>query len=135
VSKQQLQAVEQSRDQLQSKITQLTTRISKARDLLLNGNLDPDDYQQVKITGEAQIRKLQAELEQLPDPGEKLGVLLNRYKSSLLDLAGAWQAAAADDQHYLLRYLFPHNVIFTHNGFPKAALSAVIRLVYREARL
>jgi site-specific DNA recombinase len=129
--RQQSQVSEQRREQLHHKVVQLTDRISKARELLLNGSLEPDDYQQVKMTSEDTIRQMQSELEQLPDTAKTFTTLVNRHKSSWLNLVEAWQGSSSDEQRRLFRYLFPQNIRYTDRGFPKVVLSAIISRVYR----
>ncbi|MES2277126.1 MAG: recombinase family protein [Bacteroidota bacterium] len=129
--RQQNLVAEQRREQLSHKIMKLSDRISKARDLLLTGSLEPDDYQQVKTTSEAMIRPMQAELAALPDAAQNLMALVNRYKSAWLDLVEAWQHSAFEEQRRLFRYLFPTNITYTAGGFPKAAIPPAIRSMFK----
>ena len=128
--RQQSRASDLRREQLHLKITQLTERINKARDLLLNGSLEPDDYQQIKIASEGSIRQMKTEQERLPDTAKHLTTLLNRYKSSLLDLADTWNSASFEERRRLYRYLFPANVTYTGSGFPKMAITPAIKRLF-----
>ena len=129
--RQQSLASEQRREQLHHKIAQLTDRISKARDLLLNGSLEPDDYQQVKMAGEDTIREMQSELAHLPDTAKSLTTLVNRHKTSWLNLVDAWQGSSFDEQRRLFRYLFPTNVNYTADSFYKTAIPTAIRSIFK----
>lgn len=78
----------QSADTRKQTITEITTqhnRVTKARELLLSGDLDADDYKTVKNDCDAKITRLEALLEDLETPASinHLNPIVNRVVSYL----------------------------------------------------
>ncbi len=65
-----------------------SNRLVKARDLLLNNDLDPSDYKTIKTNCEINIAKLERKLFDAGKIDPKMGELLNKAFKTLSDLEG-----------------------------------------------
>lgn len=123
--------VMKERERLSGNIIKLESRIDKARDLLLNGHIDPDDFQRIKINGQSEMAALQFTLNKLPNLDAKVNALINDHREQLLTLPTAWLAANAETKSRILRQFFPQNIVVRGEIFNKAAISPVLLRLFK----
>ncbi|RKR81895.1 DNA invertase Pin-like site-specific DNA recombinase [Mucilaginibacter gracilis] len=101
------------RETLVQKIKSLQERIHQARDLMLSGDLEPVDYQQIKIEGEAQLGSMQSTLDELPDLDLQLDDIFSQPKNTLPELSRAFKLADTEHKRKLTGMLFPGKLTYT----------------------
>jgi site-specific DNA recombinase len=107
-------------------------RLNRAKDLLLSGGLDADDYRSIKTEAEIKILTLQDTLSAIADPQEAVNKLLKRYDKVLLDLAFLFQKADTANKRKTIRSLFPENLTYTNDGFADKQIAEILILMYSE---
>ena len=107
-------------------------RLNRAKDLLLSGGLDADDYRSMKTEAENKVAVLLNTLSAMADPQEAVNKLLNRYDKVLLNLAFLFQKAAVANKRKMIGLLFPENLIYTSDGFRDGPLTNMMKLLYSK---
>lgn len=136
VFKQRSSGRQQRRQQIALKMETLASRLRKARELLLSGELDTPDYQSVKTEHEAEIGSLQTELDGLPDTDASITKLLNRYAARFLRLYDLYSGAVSGDRRRLVSLLFTKPLTY-HDGHFQAVpaiLSPAVAIVFKTAK-
>jgi len=108
-------------------------RLNRAKDLLLSGGLDADDYRSIKTEAEIKILALQNTLSTMADPQEAVDKLLKRYDKVLLNLAFLYQKADTANKRKMIGFLFPENLTYTSDGFGDDQLTSTLKLMYNGA--
>jgi site-specific DNA recombinase len=107
-------------------------RFNRAKDLLLSGDLDADDYRSIKKESEDKMTVLQNVLSTLSDPMEAVDKLLKKQEKMLLSLALLYQKASAVDRRKIIGFLYPENLIYTGACFEIKRLGDVLKLMYKS---
>lgn len=108
------------------------TRFKRAKDLLLAGDLEADDYRSIKEEMEAKIVDLQALLSSFADPLEAANKLLKKHEKELLDLASLYQGGGVIDQRKMVGILFPENLSYTNACLNVKCFGSVLKLIYNS---
>ncbi|WP_184546142.1 recombinase family protein [Mucilaginibacter sp. FT3.2] len=121
----------QNQHQLTSKqLEDQQTRLERAKDLLLAGDLDGDDYRNIKREAENKINNLNAALTAIDDPMQPVHRALKKYEKELLNLAFFYQKATVEQKRKLICLLFPGNLKYTDSYFDIDNTRDVLRIVY-----
>jgi hypothetical protein len=125
------------RKSIAAEINQLSSRLSKARDLMLDGAFDNFDYKSIKTETETKIYHLETKISDLAKStiGEDVKQLVPNALASLSKLDLLFKEASIEHQRFIVGSIFPQKLIF--DGFnyrtPKVneALSYIL-LINRE---
>jgi hypothetical protein len=111
------------------------SRLNKAKELLLSGGLDADDYRSIKTEAEIKILALQNTLSAIADTQEGIDKLLKGYYDKVLfNLIFLFQKAAILNRRKMIDSLFPKNLPYTSDGFWESQLAGVLKLMYNKAK-
>ncbi|MEO6521020.1 MAG: recombinase family protein [Mucilaginibacter sp.] len=108
------------------------SRLNKAKDLLLSGDLDTIDYRSIKTEAENKIVALQHFLAAIADPQEAVATLLKRHDKVLLNLAFLYKKANVANKRKMIGLLFPGNLTYTSDGFEDGQMGNTIMLIYNK---
>lgn len=118
----QIQALKQVEDQ--------QARFNRAKDLLLSGELDADDYRSIKRETETKTAALQQILFAMTEPLEVINKRLKKQEKILLNLSFLYQKATVAQKRKLIGFLFPENLTYTKDGLTGKRLGVVLKLIY-----
>ncbi|MBD1385938.1 recombinase family protein [Mucilaginibacter rigui] len=87
-------------------------KISKARDLLLVGDLDASDYRDIKSNCERQISIIEGKLVELSSRTHSIGPLLDKALKNMSNLPELYQRADSEGKRRIISSMYPENLTF-----------------------
>ncbi len=115
-------------------ITELNNRITKARELLLMGDIDGADYKTIKSDGENRIAVLEAKLAEAPvalvNPAEVAG-LLDKAVEKLTMLNVIYCKSDTDVQREIIGSMYPEKFTFESLQHRTAEVDFLFSLIYQ----
>lgn len=117
------------RSQVSRQIDMKRRRLTKARELLLNGGLEVDEYQEIKTAHQIQLEELQHQLDTDIDPTDRFGPPI-KINHKLAGLDEYYHRANIKNKRRLIALLFPGNMIFNDGHFDFRQLSSTLQLIY-----
>jgi len=129
--------VQQAGQQNQHKVAQKQlddqqSRFTRAKDLLLAGDLDSEDYRDIKKETESKIAALRELLSSFANPSDTVYKLLKKYDKVMLDLSFTYQKVNVAGKRKLITFLFPENLTYTGDSFEIKRVGNVLRLIYEK---
>ncbi|MEO3405460.1 recombinase family protein [Mucilaginibacter sp. CAU 1740] len=116
--------------QLTKQIEDRQARFRRAQDLLLLGDLDAEDYHEIKKETKVKIRELNEMRSLLSNPDEDIRQLANNREKLILDLSAVYQKANIAQKRKLIGALFPKNLAYSVVGFGDFEIESSIQLLY-----
>jgi site-specific DNA recombinase len=126
----QASSIKDNKKHLITEINHQNGRLSKARDLLLAGDLDPSDYKIIKHECEAKIDECEAKLSAVPQKQESIGILLDRAFQRICSLDALYQNATLEERRQIIGSMYPEKLIFQNNSYRTSRLNEAVRLIY-----
>jgi len=116
--------------EIREELEQINARMVKARNKLLNDELDADDYRAVKSECEKKSTQLESRLISTQRQDTNIEGLLKKAFETLAQLGQLWQEATAERKRQIVGALFPEKLVFDGNRFQTARLNEGARLIY-----
>lgn len=104
------------------------TKITKARDLLLNGDLDGTDYKKIKTDCERQVSILEGKLMDLSGKTDGIGPLLDRALNNISNLPELYQSADSEHKRRIVSSMFPEKLTFDGEKHRTLRINEAIRV-------
>lgn len=104
-------------------------RIVKARELLITGDLEPDDYRIIKSESTDKINRLEGQLSELTQNNSNIESLWDKAIGSLCGLAKVYEKGTADQRRKIVGSMFPENLTFNGFGFRTKRVNEVARVM------
>ncbi len=98
--------------QVSVQLDEVNKRLSKARDLLLTGDLDADDYRTIKSESEEKIHRLEAKLTASVTETTDIEPLLNKAISNISQLDVLYTSGSITQKRKIIGSMFPEKLIF-----------------------
>lgn len=127
------QSVRESRTQFINEITEQNNRITKARELLLKGDIDGADYKIVKSEAERKIATLEAKLvDKGTEPATISDVerIVEKAISVLVKLNVIYWKSDAEVQRKIIGSIYPEKFTFENLKVRTATLSEVFKIIF-----
>ena len=127
---------EQAKDQRSRKkglIAQVAAegeRITKARSLLLAGDIDALDFKTIKVESEKQIDVLEARLNEIKEDKTDNRLLVNQAVDYLAKLDKTYQEGPTIKKRQLIGSIFPEKLTFDGEIFRTTRLNEAVHLIY-----
>ncbi|MBC5862880.1 recombinase family protein [Flavobacterium turcicum] len=102
-------------NQLKTEIENTNERLARARNLLVNGDLDADDYRKIKIETEEKINRLEAKLTTGNSKISNIEPLLNKAVSHISQLSTLYEEGSTVAKRKIIGSIFPEKL--TYEGF------------------
>lgn len=115
---------------LKSEMDQIQTKITKARELLLSGDLEATDYKTIKQEGEKRLNTLEARLLATPAPERNIDELLNKALDVLCHLDKLYAEGDTKRKRNIIGSIFPEKLTFNGVKYRTTRLNEVVRLIY-----
>lgn len=103
-------------------------KIDKARELLLQGDLDASDYRKIKHDGERQISILEGKLMELTANTFHIGPLLQKALYNVAYLPNLYQEADIEEKRRIISSMYPENLTFDGEQHRTNRLNEAIRV-------
>ena len=130
---------------LKDELDQIQIRISKARELLLSGDLDAADYKTIKQEGEGRISAikqegegrisaLEARLFSSPAQNQNIEALLDKPLDNLCQLDKLYEEGDLKRKRMIIGSIFPEKLTFNGFYYRTTRVNEAIRLIYMMDR-
>ena len=122
------------RKALKDDLDQIQTKISKARELLLRGDLDAADYKTIKQKGEKKISALEARLFASPAQNPNIDELLDKILTALCQLSKLYEEGDLKRKRIIIGSIFPEKLTFNGFYYRTTRINETVRLIYMMGR-
>jgi hypothetical protein len=122
-----------TRSELLKEINKLTERLSKARELLLNGDIDGGDYKIIKTESEQKIDVLEAKLAEVAGnkkQAERIEPLLDQAIPKLTQLESIYCKSETYEKRELIGSMYPQKFTFEELQHRTAQTSELYTCIY-----
>jgi site-specific DNA recombinase len=101
--------------ELRNQLKEVEQRLAKARDLLLTGDIEADDYRIIKSESEEKIRRLEVKLTTMVKENINVETLLNYAASNISQLDVLYTNGSVIQKRKIISSIFPEKLTF--DGF------------------
>jgi site-specific DNA recombinase len=122
-----------SRSELLKEINDLNSRIAKARELLLNGDIDGADYKTIKSENEYKINVLEAKLAEavaVNSKAENIEPILRKAITKLTRLDTIYSKSTTSEKRELIGSMYPQKFTFEELQHRTAFTSELYSCIY-----
>jgi site-specific DNA recombinase len=112
-------------------LEQLNSRLSKARELLLSGDLDGSDYKQIKSEAERKIAYLEGKASDLSKGCASIEPLLDKALNSLTRLDKLYAEADTKRKREIISSMYPEKLTFDGISYRTSRLNEAVELIYK----
>lgn len=106
------------------------SRYNRALDLLIKGDLEATDFQEIKSQHEDKIQSLKKILDENPDHVEKFGLSIYNQGTQLLRLYDFYKSGNTINKRKLISLMFPSNITFNGLNFEAKQYGLAMQLIY-----
>jgi site-specific DNA recombinase len=122
--------VQEDKKQLTVQILEQESRLSKARELLLSGQIDPADYRAMKSEYEERLNKLQVKLTALGTQTETFDTLLNVGLDNLFRLNEIYHDGTIIEKRQVIGSVYPEKLTFDGDQLRTTRINEAVRVIY-----
>ena len=116
--------------EIRAELEQLSNRLVKARNLLIDDQLDAADYKAIKSECEKKITELECKLLNNNNTDTNIEELLRKAIQVLSQLDQLWEEATAERKRQIIGSIFPEKLVFDGEHFQTTRLNEGARLIY-----
>ena len=116
-------------DLLKKQLEETDQRLTRARDLLIAGDLDADDYRKIKIETTDKINRLEVQLTSQNISIKNVDPLLNKALSNISQLDKLYEEASTEGKRKIIGSMFPEKLTFEKNEVRTTKINEAIRLM------
>src|SRR5665647_604684 len=116
---------------IKTELEQLNSRLSKARELLLSGDLDGTDYKEIKAESEKKIAYLEGKALDLNRGTTSIVPLLDKALNSLIRLDTLYAEADTKRKREIIGSLYPEKLTFDGMSYRTSRLNEAVELIYK----
>ena len=121
---------ENQQSQTEKNISNQQLKFSRAKELLLSGDIDADDYRNIKQEIETKITALRRVLTENATSFKNINLKIENTENLMLDLFYVYQMASVEQKRMLIDTLFPEKLIYTIDGFHCPSLDVKFKSLY-----
>jgi site-specific DNA recombinase len=121
---------QEDRKQLISLIGEQESRLSKARELLLSGQIDPADYRAMKSEHEERLNRLQVKMTALASQTENFDTLLNVGLDNLFRLNEIYHDGTIIEKRQVIGSVYPEKLSFDGDRLRTTRINEAVRVIY-----
>ena len=115
--------------QVSSQLEEANRRLSKARDLLLTGDIEADDYRTIKSETEEKINRFEAKLAVSVKDATDIQSLLNTAISYISQLDVLYTKGSVTQKRRIIGSMFPEKLTFDGFGYRTTRVNEAINLI------
>jgi site-specific DNA recombinase len=129
--KTQTKALRDDRKQVLHQLTEQQNRLTKARELLLSGDIDPADYKTMKAEYEKKIAILEAKLNQFATNNDSIDKLLYTAVNNLSRLGTLYETGGIAEKRDIIGSMYPEKMTFDGNSLRTARVNQAAICIYK----
>jgi len=129
----QTRSLREERKDLTVQITEMNKRIDNARELLLNNDLDPADFRQIKTECSEKITRIEAQLSELNVQNEAwfdIRPIAVAAIEGLQEIDKLWEDAGNECKRYLVGMLFPEKLMYVNGRHRTGNMNRAAEWIY-----
>lgn len=119
------------RNEILNKINAFNAKVNKGRELLLNGDLDGNDFRLIKVESENQITRLEAQLAELSTQTFNIESILVKAINNLTNLVSLYQNGDISLKREIIGSMYPEKLTFDGSQHRTTRLNEAIALIYQ----
>jgi site-specific DNA recombinase len=116
-------------DLLKKQLKETDQRLTRARDLLIAGDLDADDYRKIKIETTDKINRLEVQLTSQNISIKNVDPLLNKALSNISQLDKLYEEASTEGKRKIIGSMFPEKLTFEKKEVRTTKINEALRLM------
>lgn len=116
---------------IKTELEHLNSRLLKARELLLSGDLDGTDYKQIKSESESKIAYLEDKALNLNRGTTSIATLLDKALYSLTRLDKLYEEADTKRKREIISSMYPEKLVFDGINYRTTRLNEAVELIYK----
>jgi hypothetical protein len=116
--------------QTEKNIDSQQSKFSRAKELLFSGDLDADDYRDIKQETETKITALRQIMTEIAASSEALNLKIKNIENLMFELFYVYQKASVEQKRMLIDILFPEKLIYTINGLHGSSIYFKFQVLY-----
>ena len=120
--------------QLVNEIRKLNDRLSKARELLLEGDIDAGDYRAIKVECEEKLNRLEAQLAEATTHTKatmSIDKLLDKAVSTLSQLDVIYSQADVTRKREIISSIYPEKLSFDGYQYRTPRINEAVQIIYQ----
>lgn len=114
----------------QQQLKKVADKLATARALLLNSDIEPDDYKIIKRECESETSRLEAKVAALVQQQEDITPLIDAGLSSLDNLSEHYSKAGTEVKRQIIDSIFPDKLEFDGTTFRTARVNEAVRVLF-----
>ena len=122
--------VKDEREQIVDEIREIEKRLSRARELLVSGELDGIDFREMKSGYNARLEKLQAKLAACNNDQLDFSGLLDAGLKTLFRAGNIYENGTIEKKREIISSFYPEKLTFNGDDFRTTRVNEAARLVY-----
>lgn len=116
---------------IKTELEQLNSRLAKARELLLSGDLDGADYKEIKSGYEKKIAFLEGRVLDLNKGTTSIAALLDKALNGLTKLDRLYAEADTKRKREIIGSMYPEKLTFDGMCYRTSRLNEAVELIYK----
>ena len=116
---------------IKTELEQLNSRLAKARELLLSGDLDGTDYKEIKSEAERKIAYLEGKVLDLNKGTTSIAALLDKGITGLARLDILYAEADTKRKREIIGSMYPEKLTFDGMRYRTSRLNEAVELIYK----
>lgn len=124
-------ALQDDRKQVLQQLNEPQSRVSKARELLLSGDIGPADYKTMKAEYERKIAMLEAKLSQFANNEDNIDRLLNTVLNNLSRLDILFESGNISEKRDIIGSMYPEKMTFDGISLRTARVNEAALCMYQ----
>ncbi|MEJ6980624.1 recombinase family protein [Pedobacter sp. P351] len=112
-------------------ITEINGKLSRGRELLLNGDIDGNDFRLIKTECEDKITRLEAKLAELSVKTININSILNKAIKNLTNLASMYENGDISLKREIIGSMYPEKLSFDGTQHRTTRINEAIQLIYQ----
>ncbi len=121
--------------QIIEEIDKLNTKLSKARELLLNEAIDASDYKEIKAEYEARVVRLEAQLAEQTSinaaNATSIEKMFDKAITTLSKIDVLYTNASISDKRLIISSIYPEKISFDGFNYRTFRLNAAVEFIYQ----
>ena len=126
----QTSSQQDDRKQIATDIKEHESRLSKAQDLLLSGQIEPDDYRDMKAVYTEKLNRLQVKLTSFSNQTESIEILLKEGLDRLFQLDRIYENGSMEVKRQVIGSMYPEKLCFDGEQLRTTRINEAVRLIY-----
>ena len=116
---------------IKTELAQLNSRLARARELLLSGDLDGADYKEIKSESEKKIAICEGSVLDLNKESTSIASLLDKALNGLTRLDILYAEADTKRKREIIGSMYPEKLTFDGIGYRTSRLNEAVELIYK----